>query len=203
MTNIPKKKLFVVPPVLRKNILDLNPKNEGFIHGYMLNQGYANEIIEWHKKNPNIETHFFWDKKDANEETVIQKNLIFHKINDVKFLDYMSRCTGYASTAGFESICEAMYLNKPIMMIPTAGHFEQKCNALDASLSGAGIFSDEFDITKLLEYIPNHKTDNAIFKKWVDSANKILFFHLSPLKNYSTKNKKFIHFSCLSAYNNF
>lgn len=185
MTNIPEKKLYIVPPLLRKSILQLKPKNEGFIHGYMLNQGYARNIIEWHKKNPNIETHFFWDKKDADEETFVHRNLTFHKINDIKFLDYMSRCAGYASTAGFESICEAMYFGKPIMMIPTAGHYEQKCNALDAFISGAGIFSDEFDITKLLEYIPKHKTDNAIFKKWVDSSYKIFLSHLIPSKNYS------------------
>ncbi len=203
MTNIPEKKLYVIPPLLRKSILQLKSKNEGFIHGYMLNQGYARDIIEWHKKNSNIEAHFFWDKKDVDEETIVRKNLTFHQINDVKFLDYMSRCAGYASTAGFESICEAMYFGKPIMMIPTAGHYEQKCNALDASISGAGIFSDEFDITKLLVYIPNHKTDNKIFKKWVDSANKILFLYLSPSRNYSTKNKKIIHSACLSAYNNF
>jgi uncharacterized protein (TIGR00661 family) len=193
MPNIPEKKIYVVPPLLRKTVLNLKSTNDGFIHGYMLNPGYANEIIEWHNKNQEIETHFFWDKKDAQEEMVIHKNLVFHKINDVKFLDYMSRCSGYASTAGFESICEAMYLNKPVMMIPTAGHFEQKCNALDASLSGAGVISEEFDLSKLIKYIPNHKTDPTIFQRWVESASGIFLSHLTPVFNYkSQKNTKSI-----------
>lgn len=39
----------------------------------------------------------------------------------------MQGCSGYVTTAGFESVCEAMYLGKPVMMIPT--HVEQEINA--------------------------------------------------------------------------
>lgn len=42
----------------------------------------------------------------------------------------MAGCKAYASTAGFESVCEAMYLGKPILMVPA--HIEQDCNAYDA-----------------------------------------------------------------------
>ena len=49
------------------------------------------------------------------------------------FLEYMAGCKGYATTAGFESVCEAMYLQKPVLMVPT--HIKQECNALDAMLS--------------------------------------------------------------------
>ena len=33
----------------------------------------------------------------------------FHQLDDVKFLRYMAGCKAYATTAGFESVCEAMY----------------------------------------------------------------------------------------------
>ncbi|MCB2194541.1 MAG: glycosyltransferase [Bacteroidetes bacterium] len=201
LPNIPEKNLYVVPPLLRKSVLKLKSGNEGFIHGYILNQGYANDIMEWHKQNPKTVAQFFWDKKEADEETLIHKNLVFHKINDVKFLDYMSRCHGYASTAGFESICEAMYLGKPIMMVPTEGHYEQMCNALDAEISGAGISSNEFDLTKLIEYIPKHTIDNSTFKKWADSANTIFLSLLNPVHNYSLKNEKILMYNYMSIHN--
>ena len=35
--------------------------------------------------------------------------LSFHQLDDVKFLRYMAGCKAYATTAGFESVCEAMY----------------------------------------------------------------------------------------------
>ena len=56
----------------------------------------------------------------------------------------MAGCKAYASTAGFESICEAMYLGKPVLMVPA--HIEQDCNAYDAMKAGAGIIGDSFDL---------------------------------------------------------
>lgn len=201
MADVPGDKLYVVPPLIRKTVLNLKPCNEGYLHGYMLNEGYAHDIIKWHQKNPQVETHFFWDKKDAQEETVVHRNLVFHQINDLKFLNYMNGCAGYASTAGFESICEAMYLGKPIMMVPTAGHFEQKCNALDASLSGAGIVSDQFDLTKLLEYIPNHKTNPTIFREWVQKADSMFLSYLATTENFKLANDQPNHFNFSTIYN--
>ncbi|WP_369682453.1 hypothetical protein [Hoylesella buccalis] len=48
----------------------------------------------------------------------------------------MANCKAYATTGGFESVCEAMYMGKPAMMIPV--HVEQECNAHEAMLEGAG-----------------------------------------------------------------
>ena len=92
--------------------------------------------------------HFFWDKKDQRAEVKIDDCLSFHQLDDTLFLRYMSGAKAYATTAGFESVCEAMYLNKPVLMVPT--HIEQACNAYDASLSGAGVVADCFDLDVLL-----------------------------------------------------
>jgi uncharacterized protein (TIGR00661 family) len=172
MTNVEKKKIYVVPPLLRSEITSLLPENKGYILGYMLNAGYAEDIEKWHKDNPEHELHFFWDKKDAPEVLQISPLLSFHKINDKKFLEMMSKCGAYSSTAGFESICEAMYLGKPIMMVPTYGHFEQACNALDASIAGGGIPSATFNLSNLLAYIPKHKDITREFRAWADSSQQ-------------------------------
>ena len=50
----------------------------------------------------------------------------------------MADCSAMASTAGFESVCEAMCLGKPVMMVPVEGHFEQYCNARDAPSGCSG-----------------------------------------------------------------
>lgn len=171
MPDQPKKKIFVVPPLLRNEVLELQPQTKDYILGYMLNAGYAEEIIRWHEKHPELETHFFWDKKDAPEELEARTNLYFHRISDTKFLHYMKDCAAYTSTAGFESVCEAFYLQKPILMVPTGNHFEQHCNAFDAHRAGAGIYNFEFNLDLLLDYIPlHHKSDT--FPVWVKSAEK-------------------------------
>ena len=172
MPDLPKKKLFVVPPILRQEVLSLTPGNGGYLLGYMLNAGYSEEIMRWHKKHPELEAHFFWDKKDAPEDLEVEPNLYFHRLSDVKFLAYMKDCIGFSSTSGFESICEAMYLRKPVLMVPTAGHIEQRCNSVDAVRAGAGIALESFDMDKLLAYIPTYNKEDRQFNQWVDQAEK-------------------------------
>jgi uncharacterized protein (TIGR00661 family) len=172
MPDVVRKKLYVVPPLLRSEIKRLSPQNRGYILGYLLNAGYAEEIERWHAQHPEYELHFFWDKKDAPEDLKVDDHLWFHRLNDVKFLEMMSKCGGYCSTAGFESICEAMYLGKPIMMVPTYGHFEQACNALDATLAGAGIQNKVFDLNPFVAYLPKHKDVSYAFRQWADSSRE-------------------------------
>jgi len=169
----------VLPPLLRKEILSVIPDREPFYLIYVVNEGYANEIIRWHQANNQVRLHCFWDKKEASEITVFHENLIFHKINDQKFLELMRSCSGYVSTAGFESICEAMYLDKPVMMVPIQGHYEQRCNALDAERARAGISNTSFDLSAFLNYLPFHTEKNIAFRNWVSQANECFITELA------------------------
>ena len=166
-------KIKVVPPLLRKELFSIIPENKKYILAYMVNSGYSDEVIEWHKDHLDIEINCFWDKQGVSDEYSPQPNLTFHKLNDVKFMEYMKNCGGFVSTAGFESICEAMYLGKPVMMIPTEGQYEQECNAIDAVNAMAGISDTEFNISKLLDYMPKHKSVKEEFSGWVQNAEKM------------------------------
>ncbi len=167
MEHYPKLNISVVPPLLRKDVMETIPENGDYIHGYMLNETFADQIMRFQKKIPDVPMHFFWDKKDAEEVTIINDKLSFHKLNDKLFLKYMAGCKAYATTAGFESVCEAMYLGKPVMMVPT--HIEQECNAYDAYLSGAGITSKRFELNSLIHFVPQYKP-NTDFQLWAKQA---------------------------------
>lgn len=177
------KELTIIPPLLRQEIKTLPSKDGDYIHGYLLNDGYSEEVMGWHKKNPEVPLEFFWDKKGAPEEMVIDRSLTFHQIDDVKFLQKMAGSKAYVSTAGFESICEAMYLGKPIMMVPVEGHFEQACNAIDAVDAGAGTSYDSFDLDVLMEYLPHHQDQSAQFRQWADQSKDIILAALRSLKD--------------------
>jgi uncharacterized protein (TIGR00661 family) len=181
MKSFPREHITVVPPLLRKEVLKLKPTTGDYILGYMLNQGYENEVRAWHRKHPDIKLHFFWDKKDAPETWVVDDTLTLHRINDELFLKYMAGCKGYITTAGFESVCEAMYLNKPVMMIPA--HIEQEINAADAETIGGGITGESFDISRLLTYIDQKQThpEDFSFQKWVRSAEKMFINQLTSI----------------------
>jgi uncharacterized protein (TIGR00661 family) len=183
MDNVPENRIVVVPPLLRKDVLEAKVSAGNYIHGYMLNDTYADEIIRFQAKRPEVFINFFWDRKGVEERTVINDRLSFYRLNDKLFIDYMAGCKAYATTAGFESVCEAMYMGKPVMMVPT--HIEQACNAFEASLAGAGIVADRFDLNKLLDYIPYYQK-KADFHDWVQQA------HWYILKEFQLEKKELL-----------
>jgi uncharacterized protein (TIGR00661 family) len=164
-----KQQVRIVPPLLRPEVKALEPKNGDFYLAYMVNPGYADEVIHFAKANPHLKIKAYWDKKEAAETEHRLPNLSFHRVHDKKFLQDMANCKGLVCTAGFESVCEAMYLGKPVMMIPVAGQYEQACNALDAVASGAGIASENFDFAKLERMRTNHIVNPTLYRQWVDS----------------------------------
>jgi uncharacterized protein (TIGR00661 family) len=170
MPDVPEKTIRVCPPLVRKEVLEAKSQSEDFILVYLLNDGYAHDIIQWHESHPDIEIHAFWDRHGVPDVTHWRRNLTFHRLCGEKFLDHMRRCRAFVSTAGFESICEAMYLGKPVMLVPTAGHFEQHCNAIDAVKAGAGMAADTFDFDSFLPFLESFRGEYESFRSWVKSA---------------------------------
>lgn len=166
--------IIVCPPLLRRELRQVIPERGSFILAYMVNDGYARQIIDWHEQNRNVEVHCFWDRKDEPDEKSIHKNLIFHQLDAGKFLSMMSKCAGLATTAGFESVSEAMFLGKPVLMIPVEGQYEQACNALDAVSAGAGIIDNSFNLTRLLEFLPEYKSAEDRFKSWWNQGPAVI-----------------------------
>lgn len=169
----------VVPPLLRPEIFTLESKKEEFTLGYMLNPAYLTEIVAWKSHNPDATVHLFWDKIGAEECEEKMPGLWLHKINDKLFLELMSRCRGYVTTAGFESICEALYLGKPTIMIPA--HVEQQINAADAHSVGAGEIANEFNLTLLESAIEGYNANTEEFRTWVDSAEERMLRALTEI----------------------
>jgi len=184
-------KLSIVPPLLRKEVLQLTPGNDDYILAYVVNKGYGEEIIKWHSRNKKIKLHCFWDNRDYPDGWTPSKNLTFHHINDKKFLQLMAGCVGYASTAGFESICEAMYLGKPVLMVPVKGQYEQACNAEDAILAKAGIKARRFNIGLLLNYITKKHEASTDFNDWLSGYEQIFVKEIEQYEpeNYGVREK--------------
>lgn len=171
MREVPSDNIIVVPPLLRQEVIDKEPGEGDYLHGYLVNSGFGEEVETWHAKHPAVAMHFFWDKKEPGETLRVDDTLSFHQLNDLRFVEYLAGARAYATTAGFESVCEAMYLNKPVLMVPA--HIEQACNAHDASLSGAGVIADRFDLDLLLEAAETYRPDPS-FRHWVRQADWLI-----------------------------
>lgn len=159
----------VVPPLLRDEVKKLKPTHGRFYLTYIVNSGYGAEVLSFAKANSHLVIRAYWDKKDAAEIEFPWPNLSFHRVHDKNFLRDLAACKGLVSTAGFESICEAMYLGKPVMVIPVKGQYEQACNALDTVHSGAGITSTNFDFSKLENVIQTKSASENSFQDWIST----------------------------------
>lgn len=172
-------KITIVPPLIRREVLRQKRAEGDYIHGYMLNSGYAKELSGWSNRNPEQELHFFWDKKNAPKSEMLTPTLCMHQLSDSLFLDYMAGSKAYATTGGFESVCEAMYLQKPVLMVPT--HIEQECNVMDAMRSEAGVAATEFDLDLLLRFLPTYNR-TLEFKFWVHTAETLFMHELTRIE---------------------
>jgi len=177
-------KITIVPPLLRKEVLNQEVRHGNYIHGYMLNSGYANELAAWSGKHPQQPLHFFWDKKNVQPTENLTPMLTMHQLSDTLFLHYLAGCKAYATTGGFESVCEAMYLQKPVLMVPA--HIEQECNVIDAMQSEAGVSAENFDLDLLLGFIPTTINRNREFQYWIRSAESRYITELTDTADESS-----------------
>jgi len=160
--------LVVLPPLLRDELFRQPiDRSEPFFLVYILNSGYADQIIRWHDRHPQVRLHCFWDRPEAAPVEHYDDTLTFHQLDDDKFLSLMARCRGFVSTAGFESVAEAMYLGTPVQVVPVEGHYEQHCNAFDTARVQAGIHTSHFDVSRLQAFLSRHTPDAAPFRRWV------------------------------------
>ena len=176
-SNMHYGKIVLVPPLLRNEVMNKKPTQGNYIHGYLLNNGYVDELIDWSLDHPNEQLHFFWDNTNEDDEILIP-TLSMHQLSDSLFLDYMAGCKAYATTGGFESVCEAIYLQKPVLMVPV--HIEQECNVIDALRSGVGVRASEFKLDALLDFIPTYSKTNE-FRYWVHTAEALFVNELTRI----------------------
>lgn len=166
----PQKGFKVIPPILRKEVLNLNPYDEGYLLCYLVNSGLAPDLIKWSNLNNDVKIHLFLDDIQLMSGLTFNKNnIFFHKIDDKEFLKYLEGCAGLLSTAGFETICEASFLGKPVLMTPA--HLEQELNAFEFSLLNMGIVSKTVNPSLLIEYIKQNRSN---LKNYFNHRNRIL-----------------------------
>jgi uncharacterized protein (TIGR00661 family) len=170
---LPKRRLFVCPPLLRAEVFELPHSQPGrFLLAYVLNRGYSDDILRWHATFPDVELHCFCEKPKVEPVWRYDSTLFFHKLDGTKFLRMMAESRGVACTAGFESLNEAAWLGKPLLVVPVENHIEQHLNAMDAQKAGLAIAASSFDLTPLLRR--RKTTSLESYRSWLKQAGSAL-----------------------------
>lgn len=164
----PRHRLRVMPPLLRRETThpSLNGYQGPYLLAYTTQPGLISEVLKAHRQRPDMLIRYFNARATEPEEWV-DATLRFCQLDGQRYLHAMQHCRALMTTAGFESVCEALYLSKPVLMMPQPNHYEQACNALDGQRAGAGIASDRFDPDRLMNYLSFYDTRvSQRFRDW-------------------------------------
>ena len=163
----PSRGALVTPPLLRDSLGALAGREKrDEILVYLMQPRLAPELAAWSDRNPGVRLHAFAPVEPHRHSPA----LAFHGLSGRAFLERMAVARGVVCTAGFETVSEAMWLGTPAFMVPTPGHYEQRCNAADAAAVGAGLVGESLDLDPFLDYLGHHTADPGPFRQWVARA---------------------------------
>jgi len=144
---------FILPPVIKKQILDADPRDGGYYTVYL--PSYCEpQLKAVFSSLPEFRFEIFsFETKMRRREA----NIDFIPVSKQAFNESLINCTGIVTGGGFETPAEALHLGKRLMVMPIRGQYEQQCNT--AALEKMGIWKtvklDEQFPTRFLDWIAN------------------------------------------------
>ena len=168
---VPAERLVVVPPLLRQGLESTHTRDDGFLLAYALNPGYGNLLADWSRGRPDVRVRCYVEGGAEALSGAPPAGFEVRDLSQDAFLRDLGRCRAFVGSAGFESVCEAFYLGKPVLAVPTEGQYEQRLNAWDAERHGAARAGDYGDLDRFWDELPT-PTDTAVrsFRAWVGTA---------------------------------
>ena len=165
----------IVPPLLRPEVSGLAPRDDGHLLVYAVTPGIGERVVAWQKTRPEVVAHIYLAGGPTAISSEIGDGCHVHALDDRAFLDHMASCRAYAGSAGFESLCEAFYLGKPTLAVPTPGQVEQQLNATDGERAGVIQAGDWDDLDAFWQSASRPDGDKvAAFRAWVDQGPQVI-----------------------------
>jgi uncharacterized protein (TIGR00661 family) len=123
-----------LPPILRPETLTMAPENRGHLVVYHAFPGLLPPVLAYatsHRATPVILYGYETRPRSLPDNVRLEADAD-------RFLRDLATCEAFVGTAGFQSVAEAFYFGKKIVVQPIEGHYEQKWNASQLELHGMG-----------------------------------------------------------------
>lgn len=134
----------VVPPVLREAVYARTPTDGKHLVAYRTPAGDPAKMmatLEAFDRFP-IRAYGF-------DFVGTRGHVEYRPISQDGFLEDLATCRGVIATAGHSLICECVYFEKPMLLMPMRSQYEQMFNAQRIDALGLGISTDELRATDL------------------------------------------------------
>ena len=157
-----RKNAVIYPPIIREDILKLEPTEGDHIIVYQTSRE-SEKLVKRLKalKNEKFIVYGF-------NRNNVDDNLTFKKFNEDEFYDDFASSKAVICNGGFTFISEAIHLKKPIYSIPARGNFEQTLNGYYVQKLGYGEYHRVMNakrVANFLKRLPKYKKKLANVKK--------------------------------------
>ena len=157
-----RKNAVIYPPVIREDILKLEPKEGDHIIVYQTSKESVNLVQKL--KNISGEKFIVY----GFNKSAVDDNLTYKKFNENEFYDDLASAKAVICNGGFTFISESIYLKKPIYSVPAIGNFEQTLNGYYVYRLGYGEYHENITTEKVktfLNNLPKYKKKLETVKK--------------------------------------
>jgi uncharacterized protein (TIGR00661 family) len=123
---------FILPPHIRSVIRDNKDKTErnNYILVY-LSAYHTGQLTYTFSRFPQYQFVIF--SPEIHKPSIFSNNIELKPANSTEFIYALLNCNGVITGGGFETVAEALYLNKRVLTIPIKGQYEQECNTTASS----------------------------------------------------------------------
>ncbi len=161
----------LIAPIIRPGIESIAPQSGDHVLVYYNSTDGAEHVLQ---TLGDVEASFivYNFTKPANAERY--HNVQFKEPCIDEFLKDLASSRSVISTAGFTLISEALYLGKPLLVVPNRGIFEQTLNALFLQRNGLGaaVFDQPLTPDDVITFLSHHKSYEARLLDRATSGNK-------------------------------
>ena len=157
-----KKNAVIYPPIIREEILKLEPKNGDHIIVYQTSRE-SEKLVGRLKALKNEKFIVYGFDKDETDG-----NLSFKHFNEDEFYDDLASAKAVICNGGFTFISEAIHLKKPIYSVPAIGNFEQTLNGFYVQKLGYGEYHEAMSaqrVANFLKRLPKYQQKLSKVKK--------------------------------------
>jgi uncharacterized protein (TIGR00661 family) len=184
---------FFFPPILRKDVLSLQPHDGEHILVYLTGgfESFLKKLNSFQREQFRV---YGYDRDDT------QGHINYKPFSKDGFLQDLASCKAVMATAGFTLLTESFYLKKPYLALPMQGQFEQEINGFLMAKLNYGINLRHVNagaIGNFLYRIPDFKEklagyqaqDNSRIK---DKLEELLADNCSAAREFHRKRSRLI-----------
>ncbi|MBS3763215.1 MAG: hypothetical protein KGZ25_07940 [Planctomycetes bacterium] len=158
---------YCLPPIIRPAILNAKRENRGHIIAYYTMPGLLPEIKNYALTHSDRQFIIYGAKGEKDSAN------IHYEQDRSQFAQDLASCDTYVGTAGFQSISEAFFLGKKIVVKPLAGQYEQIWNAAQLEHYGMGRWMRQ-SLVEALEQDFNSELHTKL-KNWFENGSRTCY----------------------------